>query len=97
MPSLDSEGKFAPGTFEQEADRAWGNITAIAAASGYSSDDFLYVQVLLADIGNYSDINDWWRCQFPDPTTAPSRLTFQAGALPFGAKIEMQAVATHDR
>ena len=97
MPSLDTEGKFVPGTFEQEADRAWANIAAIAAASGYSADDFLFVQVLLADIGNYGDINDWWRRQFPDPTTAPSRLTFQAGALPFAAKIEMQAVAAHGR
>jgi len=66
---------------------------AIAAASGYSSGDLLYVQVLLGDIGNYSDINDWWRRQFPDPAKAPARLTFQAGALPFGAKIELQAVA----
>ena len=97
MPSLDSDGTFAPGTFEQEADRAWDNITAIAAAGGYSSDDILYVQVLLADIANYGDINNWWRRRFPDPTTAPSRLTFQAGALPFGAKIEIQAVAAHDR
>ena len=97
MPSLDSEGRFAPGTFEQEADRAWANITAIAAASGYTPDEFLYVQVLLADVGNYGDVNDWWRRQFPDPAAAPSRLTFQAGALPFGAKIELQAVAAHHR
>ena len=97
MPSLDSEGRFAPGTFEQEADRAWANITAIAAASGYTSDEFLYVQVLLADIGNYGDVNNWWRRQFPDPAAVPSRLTFQAGALPFGAKIELQAVAAHDQ
>ena len=93
MPALDAEGKFAPGTFEEEADRAWANIVSIAAARGCSSADFLYVQVLLSDIGNYSDINSWWRKHFPDPATAPSRLTFQAGALPFGAKIELQAVA----
>ena len=66
---------------------------AIAAASGYSRGDFLYVQVLLGDIANYGDINTWWRRQFPDPANAPARLTFQAGALPFGAKIELQAVA----
>src|ERR1022692_1247207 len=68
-------------------------ISGIAAAGGYSTADFLYVQVLLGDIGNYGDINAWWRRQFPDPAEAPARLTFQAGALPFGAKIELQAVA----
>ena len=93
MPALDAAGKFVPGTFEEEADRAWANIAAIAAADGYSADDLLYVQVVLGDIGNYGDINDWWRKRFPDPARAPARLTYQAGALPFGAKIEFQAVA----
>ena len=93
MPALDEDGKFAPGTFGEEADRAWASILAIAAASGCGSADFLYVQVLLADIGSYGDLNTWWRRQFPDPARAPARLTFQAGALPFGAKIELQAVA----
>ena len=93
MPALDAAGKFVPGTFAEEADRAWANIAAIAAAGGYAADDLLYVQVVLGDIGNYSDINDWWRRRFPDPARAPARLTYQAGALPFGAKIEFQAVA----
>ena len=93
MPALDADGKFVAGTFEEEANRAWASIVAIAAASGYSPGNFLYVQVLLGDIANYGDVNDWWRRQFPDPTKAPARLTFQAGALPFGAKIELQAVA----
>src|SRR6266542_2856011 len=93
MPALDADGKFVPGTFEEEANRAWASIVAIAAESGDSPGNFLYVQVLLGDIANYGDINDWWRRQFPDPAKAPARLTFQAGALPFGAKIELQAVA----
>jgi 2-iminobutanoate/2-iminopropanoate deaminase len=79
MPALDADGKFMPGTFGEEADRAWANIAAIAAAGGYAVDDFLYVQVVLGDIGNYGDINDWWRRRFPDPARAPARLTFQAG------------------
>jgi 2-iminobutanoate/2-iminopropanoate deaminase len=97
MPALDADGKFAPGTFTEEADRAWANVVAIAAAAGCTPDDFLYVQVLLGDIGDYAGINDWWRGQFPDPARAPARLTYQAGALPFGAKIELQAVAARGR
>jgi 2-iminobutanoate/2-iminopropanoate deaminase len=86
MPALDPDGNFVPGSSEEEADRAWASVVAIAAAAGYSPDDLLYVQVLLGDIGNYSGINSWWRQQFPDPAKAPARLTFQAGALPFGAE-----------
>jgi 2-iminobutanoate/2-iminopropanoate deaminase len=97
MPALGPDGTFVPGTFAEEADRAWANVAAIAAAAGCSADDFLYVQVLLGDIGDYGEINAWWRRQFPDPARAPARLTFQAGALPFGAKIELQAVAARAR
>ena len=93
MPALDAAGKFAQGTFAEEADRAWANVVAIAEAAGYSADDVVYVQVVLADIGDYGDVNDWWRRQFPDPARARARFTFQAGALPFGAKVELQAVA----
>jgi 2-iminobutanoate/2-iminopropanoate deaminase len=51
----------------------------------------------LADIGNYSGINDWWRGQFSGAAKAPARLTFQAGALPFWAKIELHAAAACGR
>ena len=97
MPALDPDGTFVPGTFSEEADRAWARVIAIAAAAGYSADDLLYVQVVLGDIGDYGEINAWWRRQFPDPARAPARFTFQAGALPFGAKIELQAVAARAR
>lgn len=93
MVALDSDGKFASGTFEEEAELAWHNIAAVAEASGSSIDEIVYVQCVLSDIDNYGDLNAWWRRQFPDISTAPARFTFQAGALPFGAKIEIQAIA----
>ena len=93
MAALDPDGTFVPGTFAEEADRAWRNVAAIAAASGYSAADIIYVQCVLDSIGSYGDLNTWWRRQFPDASAAPARFTFQAGALPFGAKIEFQAVA----
>jgi len=93
MPALDPDGKFQAGTFLEETKLAWHNIASIAEASGYSTDEIVYVQCVLADIGDYGALNDWWRETFPNIATAPARFTFQAGALPFGAKIEIQAVA----
>ncbi len=93
MPSVDASAAFVPGTFAEEIERAWHNVAAIAGAAGYSVEDILYIQCVLADIDDYARLNDWWRRQFPDASTAPARFTFQAGALPFGAKIELQAVA----
>jgi 2-iminobutanoate/2-iminopropanoate deaminase len=93
MPALNAEGKFQPGTFMEETDLAWRNIENIAAAAGFEKSEIIYVQCVLSDIDDYASLNDWWRHQFPDIEIAPARFTFQAGALPFGAKIEIQAVA----
>jgi enamine deaminase RidA (YjgF/YER057c/UK114 family) len=56
MPAPGADGTFVAGTFDEEADLAWANVTAIAAAGGYSADDCLYVQVLPGDIGSYGAI-----------------------------------------
>jgi 2-iminobutanoate/2-iminopropanoate deaminase len=95
MPALDGDGRFAPGTFTEEIELAWHNVGAIVTAAGFTIDEVVYVQCVLADLAAYSELNDWWRRTFPDIATAPARFTFQAGALPFGAKIEIQAVAAH--
>ena len=95
MPSLDEHGEYQPGTFEEEVALAWRNITRIASAAGFTQGEIIYVQCVVADIDDYAALNDWWHLQFPDATTAPARFTFQAAALPFGCKIEIQAVAAH--
>jgi 2-iminobutanoate/2-iminopropanoate deaminase len=97
MPALNPDGKYQEGTFEQETALAWHNVTAIAAAADYLAEEIVYVQCVIADMDNYAALNNWWRQQFPDPATAPARFTFQAGALPFGCKIEIQAVAAHGK
>jgi len=97
MPALDPDGQFVAGSFVNETELAWGNVISIAAAGGFSGDEIVYVQCLLADLDDYAALNDWWRQQFPDLSKAPARFTFQAGALPFGAKIEMQAVAARGK
>lgn len=93
MPALDGDGKYQEGTFEEEVSLAWHNVVAIAEAAGYSVEQIVYVQCVVADIAGYDALNAWWRGQFPDVSTAPARFTFQAGGLPFGCKIELQAVA----
>jgi len=95
MPALNPEGEYQEGTFVEEVTLAWHNIATITEAAGYAVDEIIYVQCVVADIANYGELNGWWRGQFQDLSTAPARFTFQAGALPFGAKIEIQAVAAH--
>ena len=96
MPSLGPDGVYVAGSFSEELELAWQNVLRIAEAAGYDKRDLLYLQCVLADIRDYAELNSWWREQFPEISSAPARFTFQAGALPFGAKIELQAVASHN-
>ena len=57
--------------------------------------NIVYVQCVLGDIADHSTLNDGWRRWFPERSSAPARSTFAASALPFGAKIEIQAVVAH--
>jgi 2-iminobutanoate/2-iminopropanoate deaminase len=93
MPPLGPDGAFVAGTFEEEVALAWKNVVAILEASDLTPGDLVYVQCVLADMDNYGAVNAWWRSVFGDVAGAPARFTYQAGALPFGAKIEIQAVA----
>jgi 2-iminobutanoate/2-iminopropanoate deaminase len=60
MPPLDTDGTVAAGTFQEETDRAWRNTAAIAEAAGYSVEEIVFVQCVLADIAYYQELNDWW-------------------------------------
>lgn len=97
MPALTADGDYREGTFEEEASLAWHNVAKIARASGYTVDEIVYVQCALSDLEDYGALNNWWRQQFPDVSKAPARFTFQAAALPFGCKVEFQAVAGRAR
>ncbi len=58
-------------------------------------DDFVSVHVALAEIADYQAVNTVYREAFSDVANLPARLTYQAGALPFGCKVEIQAIAAH--
>jgi 2-iminobutanoate/2-iminopropanoate deaminase len=53
------------------------------------------VHIALADIADYAVVNRLYRDEFAGIEHFPARLTYQAGALPLGCKIEIQAVAAH--
>lgn len=93
MPALDDDGAYLAGTFEEEVTRAWRLVSRAAAAAGFDTEEIVFVQCVLADIDDYAALNAWWTAQFPVVATAPARFTFQAGALPFGCRVELQAVA----
>ncbi len=83
--------KFKSGTIEEETVLALENLKTILEEAGSSIDKVLKVTVFLADIKDYSVFNEIYRRYFSD--SLPARVCVQAGALPAGAKVEIDAIA----
>jgi 2-iminobutanoate/2-iminopropanoate deaminase len=94
QPAIDpASGQFRPGTVEEEFAVAFSNVLAIAKAAGFAATDLTYVHVALADIGDYGAVNAVYRDVLGNPDDLPARLAYAVSALPFGAKVEVQAIA----
>ncbi len=67
------------------------NIQAILTEAGMTMANVVKTTVLLADIADFSAMNEVYSTFFSAPY--PARAAFQAAALPKGAKVEIEAVA----
>jgi 2-iminobutanoate/2-iminopropanoate deaminase len=96
QPALDpATGSYEPASIEDEFRQAFANVRNIAKAAGFGLDELVSVHIALADIADYAAVNRLYRDEFAGIEHFPARLTYQAGALPLGCKIEIQAVAAH--
>lgn len=85
---FDLAGQRVPGTFEQEARRAFGNLAAVARAAGGDLRDAVRIGVYLLDMDNFATMNEVCREFFDDPL--PARTTVQANLRNF--QIEVDAI-----
>jgi 2-iminobutanoate/2-iminopropanoate deaminase len=84
-------GNLEDGVVAQTA-RALTNLEAVLGASGLKMRNVVKTTVFLADIAEYPQMNEEYAKHFTAPY--PARTTVQAGALPRGARVEIDAVAT---
>jgi 2-iminobutanoate/2-iminopropanoate deaminase len=84
-------GELVSGGVEPEADRALRNLAAVLDAGGASMADVVKTTVFLADIADFPVVNAVYARHMPDPP--PARSTFAVGALPKGARVEIEAIA----
>lgn len=90
---LDPEtGKIVPGGIEAQTERVLRNLEAVLVAGGSALRSVVKTTVYLADLGDFAAMNAVYARFFPgDP---PARATIQAAALPAGARVEIDAVAS---
>jgi 2-iminobutanoate/2-iminopropanoate deaminase len=78
-------------TIEEQAELALANLAAILGASGSSVAKLIRVTVYLADMSEFPRFNAVYERFLAG--ARPARSTLQAGALPLGLKVEIDAVA----
>jgi 2-iminobutanoate/2-iminopropanoate deaminase len=84
-------GELVEGGVEAQAERALQNLSAVLEAGGCTWADVVKTTLFLADIADFAAVNAIYGKRMPDPP--PARSTFAVGALPKGARIEIEATA----
>ena len=91
--ALDPEsGMFLSGEIEEETEQTLKNISAILQAGRLNLENVVKTTVYLSDLNHLSRMNQVYEKYFSK--TKPSRACVQVAALPKGAKVEIDAIAT---
>lgn len=83
--------ELVPGGLEAEVQQTLDNLKAILESAGADWSDVVKTTLYLADMSDFPKVNELYGKVFPD--NPPARTTIQAGALPKGARFEMDLVA----
>ena len=84
------DGRLVEGLGAQVT-QAVRNVAALLESEGSSLSDVVKTSVFLADIGDFSAMNEAYMAAFGDHR--PARSAFAAAALPLGALVEVEAWA----
>ena len=90
-----SSGRLVDGGVAAEAERALRNLDLVLDAAGVTMADVVKTTIFLADMADFTTVNEIYARVVPDP--APARSTFAVAALPRGARVEIEAVARAPR
>ena len=85
-------GKLVEGDVTVETERVMENLKAVLAAAGTNFDNVVKATVFLADINDFAAMNGVYGRYFSE--NPPARSAFQVGALPLGAKVEIEMVVS---
>jgi reactive intermediate/imine deaminase len=82
--------QIVDGGIEAQARQVFANLRAVAGASGATLNDIVKLTILMADLSEFTKVNEIMAAHFDAPY--PARATYQVAALPRGARIEVEAV-----
>lgn len=84
-------GEFVPGGVAEQTEQVLKNVSAVLEAAGSSLDQVVKTTVFLADMKEFSAMNEVYAKFFSEPP--PARATVAAAGLPRDARVEIEVVA----
>jgi 2-iminobutanoate/2-iminopropanoate deaminase len=90
IPLDPSTGELVKEDAAGQARRCLENLEAVCRAAGTTLSNAVKVTVYLSDITDFTRVNDVYAEYFPEEP--PARVAVQAGALPRGADVEIDAI-----
>lgn len=94
IPFDPATGEFVSGGIAEQTEQVLKNLTAVFAAAGVGLDQIVKTTVFLADMADFTAMNEVYGRFFGE--TPPARSTVQAAGLPRAARIEIDAIAVVD-
>jgi reactive intermediate/imine deaminase len=91
IPLTSDGGLKADAPIAEQTELALDNVEAVLAEAGAKMSDVLKVTVFLADIDDFDEMNETYGTYFGDQP--PARSAVEAGALPKGVGVEVEAIA----
>ena len=88
---LDEDGKLVAGGFGPELEQTLRNLSQVLEDAGVTREQVIKVNVYLADLADWPALNGPYAQFFG--SSLPARTAFAAAALPFGARVEIEAWA----
>jgi len=85
-------GALVGGDIATQTERVLDNLAAVLASAGRSMADVVKTTVFLVDINDFAAMNAVYGRYMPDPP--PARTTIGVAALPKGARVEIELIAT---
>ena len=89
---MNAEGVLQGKTAAEQAEQAIKNVMAILEAAGTNIGNVVKTTVFLADINDFAAVNEVYGKYFTQPY--PARSAVQVAALPKGAQVEIEVIAT---
>jgi 2-iminobutanoate/2-iminopropanoate deaminase len=92
IPLIPGTTGFPDGGIVEQTHQVMKNIGGVLAAAGLTYDDVVKCTCFLANMDDFKAMNEVYATYFKG--VPPARAAFQVAKLPFGALIEIEAIAT---